>query len=180
MIQRIITILICCAFIGCAANKNSVSPQQLIELHALIESKNINIVSTRALPMMSNAMQQVLNSQILGPGNSGGSIDIITNVNYVKITDDTISVRLPFFGEQQAGVSTNTNDNSISFDGKPTKFISTYNKKKKSYKIQLQFSSNSDRHTMYITIFSNLRTSINVLSTHRSSIGYRGAVIKSN
>ena len=65
MIQRIITILICCAFIGCAAKKDSVSPEQLKRLHTLIESKDMQIVSARALPIMSNAMQQVLNSPII-------------------------------------------------------------------------------------------------------------------
>jgi hypothetical protein len=178
MIQRIITLLICFAFIGCAAKKVSVSPAQLKKLHTLIESKDIQIVSTTALPIMSNAMQQVLNSQLLGPANSSSSIDIATNVNYVKITKDVISVRLPFFGEQQFGASTNPSDNAISFDGKPTKFTSTYNNKKKSYKIILQFPSSSDNHTMYITIFSNLSTSIQMLSSHRSSIGYRGNVLK--
>ncbi len=180
MIQRIITILICCAFISCATKKNSVSPQELDTLHALIKSKKINIVSHRALPIMSNAMQQVLNTQILGPGNSGSSIDIMSTVNYVKIAGDSISISLPFFGELHSSTATNSNDHSISFEGKLTEFSSTYNDQKKNYKLLIHFKMKRERFKMYITIFPNHTTSISILTSHRSSIGYRGAIAKSN
>lgn len=178
MIQRIITVLICCAFIGCAAKKNSVSPQKVEDLHALIKSKSIHINSERAMPMMSNAMQQVLNSQILGPGNSSRSINIMTTTNYLKISGDSVSVNLPFFGELQSGAAVNLNDTSIAFEGKPTKYTSTYNDQKKNYKLIIHFKTKRESFKMYVTLFPNLTTDISVLSSHRSSIGYKGAVDK--
>ena len=178
MIQRIIAVLICCACIGCATKKNSVSPQKLEALHTLTKSKSIQINSERAYPMMSNAMQQVLNSRILGPSNSGRSIDIVNTTNYIKIAGDRISVHLPFFGELQAGATTNGNDISIVFDGKPTTYTSTYNDQKKHYKLLLQFKTKRESFKMYITLYPNGTTNISVLSSHRSAIGYRGAVGK--
>jgi hypothetical protein len=178
MVQRIITVLICSVCIGCATKKNSVSPQQLDALHALVKSKNIHIVSRSALPTMSNAMQQVLNAQILGPGNSGRSIDIMSTVNYVNIIGDSISINLPYFGEMHSGISTNPNDISIAFNGEPIKYTSTYNNQKKNYKIRIDFKTKRERFKIYITLFSNRTTNIIVLPIHRSSIEYRGAVIK--
>lgn len=177
MIQRMITILICCACIGCATHKNAITPQQLENLHAFVSAKNMNIVSKRAAPMMTNAMQQVLSSRILGPENSGGSIDIMNTVNYVKVINDSVFVQLPFFGELQSGVTPNPDNPGIHFEGIPTKYESTYNKKKKNYRIQINFQTKRERFTLYVTLFSNLNTSINLVSSHRSSIGYRGAAL---
>ena len=176
MIQRIITVLICCACIGCAVKKNSVSPQKLEAFHTLIKSKSLHINSERAFPMMSNAMQQVFNSQILGLGNSGSSIDIMSTTNYIKIAGDSVFVDLPFFGELQSGAVTNGTDISISFKGKPLKYTSTYNDQKQHYKVRIDFKTKRERFNMTITLFSNGATNISVLSSHRSSIGYRGSV----
>jgi len=166
--------------IGCVTKKNSVSPQQLEALDALIKSKNIHIVSHRASPTMSNAMQQVLNTQILGTGNSGSSIDIISTVNYVKITADSVSINLPFFGEMQSGITANPNDISITFKGVPIKYTSIYNDQKKNYKILIDFKTKRERFKMYITIFPNHITNINLLPSHRSSISYSGSLVKRN
>ncbi len=178
MIQRMITILICCACIGCAAKKNAVSPEKIAALHTLLKSKNIHINAERAYPMMSNAMQQVFNSELLGPNNSGRAIDITSTTNYIKIAGDSLYVALPFFGELQSGAITSGTDISISFKGKPLKYTSTYNAQKKTYKLQIGFKTKRERFNMYISLFSNGTTNINVLSSHRSSISYRGAVDK--
>ena len=176
MIQRIITVLICCACIGCAVKKNSVSPQKLEALHTLVKSKSLHINSERAFPMMSNAMQQVLNSRLLGPSNSGRSIDIVSTTNYIKIAGDSIFVDLPYFGELQSGAAINGTDISIAFKGKPIKYTSTYNEQKQHYKLLIDFKTKRERFSMYITLFSNGATNVSVLSSHRSSIGYRGSV----
>ena len=176
MIHRIITVLICCIFIGCATKKDSVSPQKLEALHTLMKSKKLSINSERAYPMMSNAMQQVLNSQLLGQRNSGRTIDISSTTNYIKIVGDSLFVALPFFGELQSGAVTNGTDISISFKGKPIKYTSTYNDQKKYYKLRIDFKTKGERFNMSITIFSNGTTNISVLSSHRSAIGYRGTI----
>jgi len=178
MIQRMIILLICCACIGCAANKNSVSPEKLAALHSLIKSKEIHLTAERAFPMMSNSMQQVFNSELLGPNNSRRSIDLTTTNTTIKFVGDSIFVALPFFGELQAGAVTNPTGNGIAFTGVPTKDVRNYLEEKKQYKLHVDFKTKKEHFNMYVTIFPNGTSNVRVLSSHRSSMRYSARLVE--
>lgn len=148
-------------------------------LQNLVASKNFEIIAHTAKPMMSNALTQVLNANLLPPGNTPSHINIIGAANILRIKGDTIQGDLPFYGEQFFGGNLGSTNQGISFKGVPDDYKVTMNDSKHSvdisFKIKDQYRGN-ERYEINITLFPNKTSSMNVQSTTRSSIQFSGNV----
>jgi hypothetical protein len=167
--------------ISCSSTKTYTEQdlQQYSQLKALVQSKQFTIRSNFARPMATNAFTQVANSGILGPGNSATNIDIASNSNLLKIQGDSITGYFPFFGEQQFGGSyPSSNNQGIDFKGIPKEYKVTHNDVKHSvminFKIDDQHRAN-EHYNVFITVFPNKRSTIQINSTNRTSIEYSGS-----
>lgn len=166
---------------GCGSNREFTAQDQqdYEDLQDLVASKSFQIVSTTAMPRASVAFSKVANSNILGPGNNAGHIDITANGNVLVVDGDSIRGNLPFFGERNFGGSYGNNHTGIEFDDIPQNYKVTPNNKKHlvdiSFKITDEYQSN-ERYDMVITLYPNNKSTIRVQSTGRSSIEYNGRV----
>ncbi len=169
--------------LGCGSNKafTEQDNQAYQNLQDLVASKSLEIISNSAMPMASVAFSRVANSNILGPGNNAGNIDLTTNSNYLIIKGDSIRGFLPYFGEQNFGGAYGGNHTGIEFNNVPKDYQVTHNAKKHVVDISFNISDqyrNNDLYTIMITLYPNYRSEIRVQSTTRTSIQYNGRFSK--
>lgn len=166
---------------SCGANKQFTAQdnQAYQQLQDLVASRSFEIVSTSARPIATAAFTKVANSNILGPGNSAGNIDITSNSNKLTIKGDSISGYLPYFGEQTFGGGYGGNHTGIEFKDLPKDYQVIHNDKKHfvtiSFNITDQYRK-SDNYAITITLYPSYRSHIRVQSTSRTSIEYSGRV----
>ena len=162
---------------SCGMSKSNASAEEIAALEAMVNNRNFKIDSDWAYPRNTMAMQQVLNSGLLQPGNNAGAINLIGNSNFITISGDSISSFLPYYGERQMQVSYNGGDSAIQFDGLLEDYKVVKNKNG-SYTMSFEATSKSERFNTNITIFPNLRSNISLNSASRFPISYSGTVIK--
>lgn len=174
-------ILLATIILSCGGTKTYTEQeqQQYAQLKTLVASKQLQIHSNFARPLATTAFTQVANSGILGPGNSATNIDIAGNSNLLKIEGDSITGYFPFFSEQQFGNTyPNATNHGIDFKGVPVDYKVTENDAKQSvtinFKINDQHRTN-ERYNVFITVFPNKRSTIQINSTNRTSIEYSGS-----
>ena len=165
-----VSFLIACG----SANVNSAADEATLQ--AMMETKSFEIISQSASPQNTTAFNAVANSGLLMPGSSAGLISLIGNTNYLKVHGDTISGFLPFYGERRLGGSYGTQDVGIKFEGIPSDYEVKIGKKNVR---EIRFTihdkeQRSEEYQIRINIYPNLSANINVNSSHRTSISYRG------
>ena len=163
--------------LGCGAgNKNNIS-QNSVMLNGMIETKSFEIISKRAYPLMTSAMQQLGNAGLFGNGSTAGSIDLTTHTNYLRMKNDSVMASLPFYGERQMGGGY-TNASGIEFEDIP-KDLQMSATKDHSYEIRFNINdknSSTENYQVYIKLSPNLASNIVIKSSHRSNIQYVGHV----
>lgn len=167
---------------SCGGTKNYTDEENRAydNLQNLVNSKRFEIISNRARPMATLALQQLANANMLGPGNTAGSIDITSNANFLKMKGDSVSAFFPFYGEQNfGGGSYGGSHLGIEFDAVPENYDVTFDDEKHRanirFKAKDKYRSN-EFYNIYITIFPNYRSVIQVQSTSRTAIEFTGAV----
>lgn len=168
---------------GCSSNRSFTEQENRAyqNLKDLVTSRSFKIVSSSASPIASAAFSRVANSNILGPGNNAGNIDISGNSNKLMIKGDSIQGVLPFFGEQYFGGGYNDNHTGIEFYDVPNDYQVIHNDKKHAVDIHFKMDDkyrHSDHYNIMITLYLNNRSTIRVQSTSRSTIEYMGRVSK--
>ena len=151
------------------------------DLKALVKAQKIEITSDFARPMATTAFMQVANTNILGPGNTASNINLIGNANSLKIEGDTIYGFFPYFGEVQFGGSyANNNHQGIEFKAIPDDYTVTENDDKQTVSINFKIADlnrSNERYNVFITLFKNKRSSIQINSTNRTPIEYTGSMM---
>tara|TARA_R110000868_G_scaffold322148_1_gene583135 strand:+ start:580 stop:1083 length:504 start_codon:yes stop_codon:yes gene_type:complete len=163
--------------VSCASSKSNATAEEMAALTSLVNNRNFNIESDWAYPLSTMAMQQVLNSGLLQPGNSAGAISLIGNSNFLTISGDSISSYLPYYGERQMQVNYGGGDSAIQFDGLLEDYELVKNKNG-SYTMSFVATSKSEQFNTNITIFPNLRSEIFLNSASRFPIRYSGVVVE--
>ncbi|MGF1555152.1 DUF4251 domain-containing protein [Paucihalobacter sp.] len=165
---------------GCSSSIKTYTEQEqkvYENLQNLVASKNFEIVAHTAMPMMGNALAQVLNSNLLPPGNTSSRISIIGTANSLRIKGDTIKGYLPFYGEQFSGGNPARNNHGISFNDVPEDYKVTMSDAKHlvdiSFKIKDEYRGN-ERYDINITLFPSNTSFMSVQSSTRSSIQFSG------
>ncbi|MGB7394833.1 MAG: DUF4251 domain-containing protein [Pricia sp.] len=145
-------------------------------LEEFISEKSFEIISDRAFPMATNALNSIANAGLLPPGSTAGQITLIGNSNYLRVIGDSVSVYLPYYGERQMGGGYNNDGPGIQFEGVPTEMEITKNNDKKRYDIRFQMKDDSELFTVNVSLFPNLSSVININSSQRFPIRYSGNV----
>lgn len=171
--------LIFCLLLSCNINKPITAGEQLAfqNLKEMVSAKNFEIVAHTAKPMMNNALTQVLNANLLPPGNTPSHINIIGTSNSLKIKGDSIQANLPFYGEQFSGVNPGSMPRGISFNDIPENYKVTENVSKRSIEISFKIKDNertNERYDITVTLFSGKGSTINIWPTTRSYIQFIG------
>lgn len=166
-------VFIALAFISCGASKTRATDAEIEALNILIKNKQFTIESDWAYPQVTNAMQQVLNSGLLQPGSSAGSISLVGNTNFLTVSGDSISSYLPYFGERQMQVDYGGTDSGIQFSGL-MKDYKTVKNKDQSFDITFNAKSNNENFNVYIKIYPSLNTDMTLNSSSRFPIRYSG------
>ena len=161
--------------LSCTTSKNTVTEAERTALNELVENKRFIIESDWAYPQASIAMQQVMNSGLMGPGNSASNISLLGNYNFLKIEGDSITSRLPYFGERQMLVDYGGQDSSIELRGL-LKNYQVEREKNNKLSIRFQAKSNNENFSVSISISPSLKTDMLLSGTGRSPIRYSGMV----
>ena len=162
---------------SCGASKELGDETQLANLETMIQNRDFKIESNNAYPQTTMALQSVLNSGLLQPGNSSGAISLIGNYNYLKVSGDSISSHLPYFGERQMMVNYGGTDGAITFNGL-YEDLNIVKNKNSSYSIKLTAKSDREPFNVFITIFPNLKVDMMLSGVGRLPIRYSGTASK--
>lgn len=178
---RYFTINLVLAFFiySCSTTKKVNAQAQMEALDSVIQNRHFTIESNWANPQVSNAMQQVLNSNLMPLGSGSGSISLVGNYNYLTISGDSITTHLPYFGERHMNVVYGGGDNVIQLKGL-MKDCKVTKRKDNSYLIDftLKNKSHSENFTVSISLFPNFQSDIFISSSSRFPIRYQGEIIK--
>lgn len=158
--------------LGCASNKKTLSPQEINNFKSIINAKLLEIEFDVANPLGLNNVQGIDN--LLPIGSTINNINLLGNSNHFRIIKDSVSVDIPYFGNQQLFRGYNNTKNSVFFLGKPTNEEITFSNKKKSYKFRYQLKGEYEIYTMFLTLFINKKATLSVTSSHRTAINYLG------
>ncbi len=176
---KALILLSCCVLISCTTSKKTADTAAQIQiLDQLVASKTFEIESSWAYPLVTNSISSIANAGLLPPGSTANTISLIGNTNYLRMYGDSISMYLPFFGEQRLSGGYNSMDVAIEYNGIPDAIEIKKNDKKQVYEIRFSAKSNRDFHNVFITVSPNLISNITVNSMYRNTISYRGEVSK--
>lgn len=104
----------------------------------------------------------------------GRRIDLTTNYNSLKIDNAHVIADLPFFGFSQ--VSNLKGDGGIKFDAENIDYKIEYNDKKHKITIKFKAENNAETFDLFLTVNSNATATLNVSSSQRDFMSYRGDV----
>lgn len=172
----ICSIVICLGSCGSGYYKTTQKTRQALD--TMVKSKSFIINSSWAQPQVTMAMQQLGNAGLIPNGSSPGNIDISSNTNFFKMANDSVKAALPFFGERQFGGGYNNTDGGIAFEGIPEDLQITKGDKS-DYDIRFNIhdkNTPSERYQVFIKLFPNLSSTIDINSTHRYNIQFQGHV----
>ena len=139
-----------------AQNKKEVYYQAFKEL---IESKDFDFEGVTAFPQ------------------SGGSININGEINYVRIRQDSVKIYMPYFGESQTLNSFNSSNNAITFEGLMENYEVDINEKNGRIRIKFFVKGRKEGIDMSIIFYKNLSARLVANSSARDGISYDGNIL---
>ncbi|WP_175416203.1 DUF4251 domain-containing protein [Aggregatimonas sangjinii] len=146
------------------------------DLDTMVQKERFEFNARTARPMVTNAISQIAQSGLLAPGNSVGRIDLGGTANFLKIAGDSVSANLAYYGERQLGGGAYGNNTGIVFEGVPQDMEITKDEKKERYNINFSIKEDMEWYNVYVQINPNLSGTVDVVSSHRTRIGYTGTV----
>ncbi|ALM07036.1 hypothetical protein SB49_03885 [Sediminicola sp. YIK13] len=173
---KYVVILMAGITIGCGTSSTTVKSTKQ-KLEELVRAKSFQIECDWAVPLMTNSLNSISNAGFLPLGSTGNQINLIGNPNFLKVEGDTISAYLPYFGERQMGGAYSNSDNAIQFKGIPKNYEVMEDRKTGSKEISFNINNKTESFRVFITLSPNLTSNINVNSSERFSIRYRGDVM---
>lgn len=162
---------------ACGSSSKMMEPTtESRKLDEMIDQKSFEIVSEWAMPQMTNSMNSISNAGLFPPGSAGSRITLIGNPNYLRVSGDSVSAYLPYYGERQMGGGYNNTTTAIKFKGIPKDFEITKDTKDQSYAVHFEINDKTENYNVNLKLFPNLKGSINVNSSQRFQIRYSGDV----
>jgi hypothetical protein len=104
----------------------------------------------------------------------GGSIDLTTNPNYLKVNDSIAEASMPFFG--RAYNIPYGGSGGINFKGELINYSVEENTKKLRLVVSFRVKSDGDVFDCTLTINSNESVTLLIISQQRESISYYGTI----
>lgn len=142
-------------FTSCKTTEKLSKEEVIARTTEKVENRNYTFMAERALPM------------------GGKSINI--NYNYsLKVSNDTITAYLPYFGRAYTA-PLSSEDNGIKFTSTDFEY-STSDKKKGMWNVQIKTNDNQKRFQLSLSISENGDATLNVQDTHKQSITFYGQI----
>ncbi|WP_299667182.1 DUF4251 domain-containing protein [uncultured Polaribacter sp.] len=160
-------------FMSCGSSKSAATQAEIINLKQIVATKNITASFDWARPLgLMNNVTGIEN--LLPPGSTANSINLIGNPNFFRIKNDSIHMDLPYYGQQQLGGGYNS-DSGVKFEGAIKKEKQLYDKEKEAYVLEYWLNAKNENYSVVLTLFANNKSSLNVNSSHRTNISYDGS-----
>lgn len=171
--MRLIIAIFLLVLYGCNSTKNTLSVAEWSNFKNIVLHKNIELEFEWAKPA-----SQLLNvrgiENLLPIGSNIGNINLIGNPNYFKIYKDSLSVALPYYGEQQLTGNYGGTNTGVTFNGKPQKQETTFDAKKQIYELKFWVKSKIDSYVFSVTLLPNKTSRLFVNPTNKTYIDYSG------
>ena len=162
---------------GCGNSKTAVmSTEDTAALEAMIQEQAFEINADWAIPLGTGAMNSLAVSGLVPPGSAINQINLQGTPNFLRIQGDSVSARLPYYGERQVG-GLYGRASGIEFNGLATDLKIKKNEKKQSYEVSFRVKDQdqTEHYQVNAMVFPNMSSSVTVNSTQRFVIRYRGA-----
>jgi len=104
----------------------------------------------------------------------GGSINLIGNTNYLKVSKDSVNAYLPYFGVVHSGIG--YGGGGLKFNAPMKNYKVEFNDKKKRIRIKFESKNSSERFDVVLSVFYGGNASLSITGSHRSNISYQGKV----
>lgn len=160
------------SILSCGTSRE-VSPEKTARLETLVERRNFEIQPEWAMPLVTNSLTQIANTTLFQPGDTASQINIQGNSNFLRFEKDSVYADLPYFGERQMGGGYNRNT-GIQFKGVPKDLEITKEQEKNYYAIRFNISEDTENFQISLRLYPNSNALIQVNSSHRNTISYRG------
>lgn len=177
MKKLIFTVIISVFFFSCGSSKSeaelAAETKAFSEIRTLIDSGNFEFNADVMYPLQTMAVMQVSNKLLRNTGNNGGRVSLATGYK-LKIKNDSAIANLPFIGEKRMGNAyINGDDVGIIFKDKMQDY-----KIDNSDGLELTFNVNSkvESYEVIMKFFADRSADVNIISSHRTSVKYRGRV----
>lgn len=170
--MRILKFICFTLFLSCASKSSIVSNQAVKSLKEAVENKTIRFTGRSASPL--NFGNNLSAYNLLPPGSNQAFINLANINNHLTIDKDSITMDLPFYGEQRMINAYKNNDNSFIFNQKLNEKTVVFNPKKSTYTIKMWVKGRQESLRINYTLHPNNSAQMVVNSTHRNSITYRG------
>ncbi|MEM9001556.1 MAG: DUF4251 domain-containing protein [Bacteroidota bacterium] len=174
LITKIAALVLSCAlWVGCSTTSKTAEQTDNGAIKTMVEQQSFEFIAEWANPLNTNGFNQIATIGLLPPGSMANQINLMGGSNYLRWQGDSVSAYLSYYGERQISGGYNQ-ATAIEFEGLPENYTASYNPKKNRYEIRFDISHQVERYTVNAYLFPNKRFSMNVSSSHRQPIGYRG------
>lgn len=176
-IMRYIGIILVLLFIiGCGSTQMTVDPAKEQELKDMIMNKEFKLLMNTASPLNTLDISQL--SFMLPNGSTPSRIFLNGGEDYFKMSGDTISADMAYFGTQQLGGEYNSNKAGIIFNGAYNEYHMKYDEEKKIYTLSYKINNKRESFNINVKIWLNWKCEVYINTSHRSAINYNGFVSK--
>jgi hypothetical protein len=173
-----IMVFIAVAIGSCSSIKTGTDKESAV-MTQRIQDGNLRIAVDAAYPANTVATQQVLNSILIGNGDTASRVDLSGDGHFLEIGSERVQASLPFYGERrQGGGYNNTNDAGIQFDVVPTEYTVEHEEDNNRYRINFDADKGVESFGVNVTLFANGTAVIYMTSNTRTRMEYRGNVME--
>lgn len=160
--------------LGCSASQKTYETNTILDDLMLQKKFKIKVQSAR--PIVSQALSQVASSGLIPPGSTISRIDLGGDEYFLKIKEDSVFANLAYYGERHIGGGY-TNNTGIDFKGVPENIEITKDEITHNYTIKFSINDKSENFMVITKVATNLTSTVNITSSHRSRITYSGDLI---
>jgi hypothetical protein len=147
-----------------------------LKTKALIDSGNYQFIANWANPLgndVSNVMSGIPGAGAVFQGNR---VDLTGNTNFIKISQNTADVIMPYFGRAFSSRINSTTRNGIEFKGQIQDYKVRANNKKQRFDIEFKTKSGTVSSDYQFTVNPGGGTKLTLSTSNRQIITYDGLI----
>lgn len=171
-------LLITLLLLSCGSTKNEAElmadSKAYSELKSLVETGNFEFKAEVLYPIQTMDAIRVTNRLLRNTGNSGTRVNLDKG-HGIKFMNGSANADLPFIGEVRISNSyMNSDDTGITFDN----VIENYRiEEDKNLKVKFNVSNKTENFEVIMKFFPDKTADVNIVSSHRTSVKYRGSIL---
>lgn len=169
-------VLILLFAIGCSSTQMPIDPAKEKELKDMIMNKEFKLLMNTASPLNTMEINQF--AFMLPNGSTPNRILLTGGEDYFKMSGDSISADMAYFGTRQLGGEYNYKKGGIIFNGAYKSYKMKYDDKKKMYTLSYRINNKRESFNINVKIWPNWKCEVYINTSHRTAINYNGFVAK--